>query len=207
MRRRVAAFALAAGLAVLGACKQDEAVPDGGVAGPAAIVEPNLGLSLSLPPSWTVRTGPDAGLASGWIADARRPGSTERPVLVTPRFVVLVEPLPAWLELDTLLEQNLTGIRAIETGGRAKIQRTSKGRRTVGGVELGELRVDYRVGDPSSGSAQDVVQRVWLVQRFGEDKQAYVLSMTATHLASEEESLGRELEHVLRSVSFEETRK
>ena len=204
MKLSLGTIALGAVLAAIGACKKDEAVPDAGVESAASIVEPNLGFSVSLPRSWTVRSGPDAGLASGWIADARRPGSTERPVLVTPRFAVMVEPLPAWLELDTLLEQNLTAIRAIEESG-AKIQRTSKGRRTVGGVELGELRVDYRVG--ASGSSQDVVQRVWLVQRFGRDGQAYVLSMTTTHLASDEESLGRELESVLRSVSFEETRK
>lgn len=193
-------------LLCLAACKKSEA-PDAAVAPSIMISDPTVLVEVTLPASWTAAFGADAGLSEGTIADARRPAKPGAPVLVAPRFVVMAEPLDRWLELDSLLDRTMLGIKRIETSGAAKIQRSSKGRRTLDGVELGELRVDYRVIDPTGKADRDVVQRNWLVQRFGTDGKTYVLTMTLTHLLSDEEVVGREVEDVLRSVRFlQETR-
>jgi hypothetical protein len=199
---RIAPSIALCALAFSAACKKAEA-PDAGRPITSPISDKNVGVDLSFPQSWSVKSGADGGLAEGWVADARRPADPGRPSLVVPRFVVTVEPLIGWSEIDTLLEKTLIGIRKIEEGGAARILRSSKGRRTLGGVEMGELRVDYRVVDPTRSADRDVVQRVWLVQRFGADSKTYVLSLTLTHLAADEELVANELEAVLRSVRFQ----
>ncbi|MCC7385497.1 MAG: hypothetical protein IT384_26845 [Deltaproteobacteria bacterium] len=213
-RARAAAIACA----LLGfACKKAAPPSDAGVAEPgvearpAPVTDPLIGVELSLPSGWTQVAGADAGLPEGWIVDARRRADPAHPSRVAPRLVLSRAPLERWLELETLLDRALADIRQIEQGGRAKIDRTSKGRIIIDGVELGELRVDYRVlggsggGSGGGGEERSVTQRTLVTQRFAPQDRTFVFDVHLTYLSSDEEQLGRELDGVLRSIRFRTT--
>lgn len=207
-RARVAAIACV--LLGLG-CKKAAPPSDAGAAEPgvearlAPVIDPLIGVELSLPSGWTQVAGADAGLPEGWIVDARRRADPANPSRVAPRLVLARAPLERWLELETLLDRALADIRQIEQGGRAKIDRTSKGRIIIDGVELGELRVDYRVLGGSGGEDRSVTQRTLVTQRFAPQDRTFVFDVHLTYLSSDEEQLGRELDGVLRSIRFRTT--
>ena len=189
---RIAAVAL---LAV--SCKSaDEAPADAGPPPPDPRIDPRTGLALDLGPKW-VRGPTEPG--SGILLDARWEPAAGPKRWVAPRMVVTKVPLePSAEPTDTLLRQTLASTKAGLPSTQAKILRTSTSRWFVGAVEIASFALRYQVIDPKGGVGQDVIHTSAVA--VPTEGVGYVI--TGTHVVERDDSLGREVDRVLRSVHF-----
>lgn len=176
----------AALLLVLGAsaCKKSEPelTPDAGPE-PFHLDEPELGLHLSLSPTWVL--GPIKGGNSELrvLVDARR-APVGHPYLVAPRLVITVEPTgadgprpPAERALGDLVE--------LEHQGQLKLTRKVTGERRYGEELAVDLEVAYEVKAPGVESPREVTQRSLFIFRRLPDGTRAIVTLTATFLAED----------------------
>lgn len=188
-------------LAAAVACKSEPPPdPDAGPQPPDPRIDPSTGLELEVGADW--RRGPtEAG--SGVLLDARYEPAGGPKRWVAPRIVVTKVPLESTadstVKTDDLLRSTIASTKAGLPPTRAKIQRTSTSRWFVGPVEVAAFELRYTVLDPKGGPGQDVIHTsavaVPASAPFG-----YVV--TGTFVEEADDSLGREVDRVLRSLHF-----
>ncbi|MFO0727221.1 MAG: hypothetical protein U1E65_25810 [Myxococcota bacterium] len=200
MKRIPVAPILFLALALGPGCKKKDASPDAGPSlNPTVLVDPGLGLELTLPPAWRSGLGADAGVNSGPILlDLRRTAEPGAPVLVAPRMVVGVAAADD-RDLSTIIDDELMDLRHLEDKGTAKIDRVTKGHRTIAGQEAVEMRVDFRVVQPGAAEVT-LTQREWVFFARDKDKKKKLVTLNVSNGQDVDERLGREAEDVLRSV-------
>jgi hypothetical protein len=230
MRRARAArpAAVLLGLLVVEGCGGCDKAPaleaDGGeavvVAQPVVVTHAPTGLELVAPATWRVSTAddverlarerverlgtaqpPELAPREGTIADLRRTTAGQA-TLATPRLVVVARAVDRPVDLERALDRETDGLRALQAAGTLSVQRTSRSRRLLGGVDMGELRVDYTVTDPRGGPGVGVVHRAWLAGLTDAAGSRWELALVITFLTSDEDLIAREVEDVLKSTHF-----
>jgi len=191
-------------LVALAGCKKK---PDEALAADAEIVSPRgpieiahaeTGFTMVAPETWIRSPQGDATL----IADLRRPAPIGQPTLAPPRIVVMARQRDTPLDADKGVEREIDELKTVQASGALDIVRTARARRLLGGIDMGELRVDYRVRDPRGGPDANVVHRVWVGPRPGTDGKPWEVVIVFTYQAADEDVIARETEDVLRSVHF-----
>jgi hypothetical protein len=186
-------------LALLPACKKRSVAPDAGAEVNFRFLDDELGVSVELLPGWVKQpTGPDAGQPSRHL-EARRTAPEGKTLLVLPKIVITDDPARRTDDSDRLAEQAIADLKQIESGGRAKVRRSSTTKQLIDGVVVGEIEVDYSILDPKGD--RDVVHRA-LVARRDLAGSPRTLMITVTYLASDQDWLGTEVDRMLRSVHF-----
>lgn len=191
------AVALCLALCLAPACKKKDSAPD---AGPSGIVslDPATGLELTLPVAWRSSAPLDGG-TSPIVLDLRRPAEPGSPVLVAPRLVVGIVAADN-RDLSTVIDDELMELRHMEDRGTAKIDRVTKGRRSIAGQEAVELRVDFRVSHPGAPADVTLTQREWVFFALDKDQKKKLVTVNVSNSKEDDERLGREVEDVLRSL-------
>lgn len=138
----------------------------------------------------------------GTIADLRRPADRGQPTLAAPRLVVVARPADRPVDVERALDRESDALRALQSSGVLTLQRTARSRRLVGGLDMGEIRVDYTVPDPRGGPGALVVHRAWLGGRSGPDGSAWEVALVVTYLVADEDLVAREVEDVLKNTHF-----
>ena len=217
------------GLLVLEGCggcdKAPAAEADAGeaavVAQPVVVAHAPTGLELVAPATWRTSTAdeverlarervervgtaqpPELAPREGTLADLRRTSAVGQPTLATPRLVVVARAVDRPVDLERALDRETDGLRALQAAGTLTVQRTSRSRRLLGGVDMGELRVDYTVTDPRGGPGVGVVHRAWLAGLTDAAGGRWELALVITFLTSDEDTIAREVEDVLKSTHF-----
>lgn len=210
-----------------GGCEKAPAVDevDGGeavvVAQPVAVAHAPTGLELVAPATWRVSTAddvarlarerverlgtpqpPELAAREGTLADLRRVAAAGQSTLATPRLVVVARAVERPVDLERALDRESDGLRALQAAGTLTVQRTTRSRRLLGGVDMGELRVDYTVTDPRGGPGVAVVHRAWLAGLTDAAGVRWELALVITFLVSDEDAIAREVEDVLKSIHF-----
>lgn len=145
---------------------------------------------------------PELAPREGTLADLRRPVEAGQATLATPRLVVVARAVERPVDLERALDRESDGVRALQSAGTLAVQRTTRTRRLLGGLEMGELRIDYTVTDPRGGPGVAVVHRAWLAGPTDATGTRWELALVITFLASDEDVIAREVEDVLNTIHF-----
>lgn len=195
MNARAAALCLA--LCLSPACKKKDSSPDAGPSGIVAL-DPATNLELTLPVAWRGGSALDGGTGP-IVLDVRRAAEPGSPVLVAPRLVVGIVAADQ-RDLSTVIDDELMELRHMEDRGTAKIDRVTKGRRSIAGQEAVELRVDFRVSHAGAPADITLTQREWVFYALDKDQKKKLVTVNISSSKEDDERLGREVEDVLRSL-------
>jgi hypothetical protein len=200
------------GLAATASCRRDEpsdAAKDAGAAPqPGAPIEvaPELGLRIRLPAGWRSISQDARDLEAGIRLRAEReppktPGRVPAPI----RLVVSTRPLDAPIELEALMRGQLEATRDALSPADSRVQRSTTARWAAGAVPVAAFRLDYEALDPKGGPGVAVVQRsAFAVRAATAAGPPHAIHLSITHLGVDDESLGTEVDGVLRSMDFKE---
>lgn len=198
-------------LAVTLGCRRDEpAEPprDAGVTvqpGAPFEVAPELGLRIRLPAGWRSVSPDPRDLEAGVRLRAERepprsPGRVPAPI----RLVLSTRALDAPIELEALMRSQLDATRDALSPADSRVQRSTTARWTAGAVPVAAFRLDYDALDPQGGPGVAVVQRSAFAVRSVAAGPPHAVHLSITHLGVDDESLGTEVDGVLRSMDFKE---
>lgn len=160
------------------------------------LIDPELGLEMQIPAQW------HSQVVEGAIVGAVRQSESGTKSLVAPRLFVAKRKLDGPIEIERLLAETIEQTKAALTAPAARVRRTSTSRWSVDGVEVGSFRLDYTVSDSKGGEGRDVVQRSVVAARQGPGEQWWVVEVSATFVATDDEALGMEVDGMLRSLHF-----
>lgn len=208
MRRAALALLLVASAA----CKDEAETPD---AGPQIrkLRAVDQGVSLVLPMGWVedpvdtdplVKDAPTA-LAPGQrvrtVARGHRVPS-DRPFLVAPRVVITVEPT-ARKNPEEAFRAAMEDLKKLDQRDNVEITRSAMSTRFMGPEPIGDLEIAYEI---RAGEAppQEVVQRSLVILRRPQEGSRAIVTVTATYLAKDAETVSSEVQAILNSLTLEE---
>jgi type II secretory pathway component GspD/PulD (secretin) len=199
-------------VALLGACKE-EATPESTDAAAVArsFGAQELGVFVTLPMGWVedaVEANPTSAKEATpavvtkeirTVAQARRV-STGKAFLVSPKLVVTIEPT-ARKNPQEVFEQTLADLKKLDAAADVGVVRSTMSSRFVGREQVGELEIAYfvRAGD----SAKEVIHRSLLVLRRPPEGSRAIVTLTATYLAEDAETVSAEIQSIMSSLRLE----
>ncbi len=201
-------------LFALSACKE-EAKPVAEDAGPLrAFGAEAAGVFVTLPMGW-VQDMVDAAPALGAdgspsvttraesvqvVAQAHRVGMGKS-FLVPPRLVVTVEPT-ARKNPQEVFDQTLQDLKSLDSAANVGLTRSAMSSRFVGREEVGDVEIAYLV---RAGSAppKEVVHRSLVVLRRPPEGSRVIVTLSATYLAEDAETVSAEVQAIMSSLRLE----
>src|SRR5687767_6164886 len=196
----------------MGACKDEaeEAVPDAGVK-TRSIGAPDLGVSVMLPLGWVedrieASSAENSGGPSIMSKEVRTTGqarrvSTGKPFLVPPRLVVTVE-TTARRNPQEVFQQTLDDLKKLDADPNVGVTRSALSSRFVGREQVGDLEMAYFVRAGKAPPAE-VVHRSLMVLRQPPSGSRAIISVTATYLAEDAETVSAEVQAIMSSLRLE----
>lgn len=182
--------------------------PDAAAPPPSTALDvAELGLSLELPSSWTLR-GPAAKSPSSadgsrsvrtWIEVRRAKDDRGIPLLVPARVVITSEPAPEEAP-ELVFARILAELESIGDRPGVTLERSGFSSRPLGGFDTARLRVRYRVG----GAAGTRVRHESLVvlHPATDDRAAEVVTVTGTFAARDAAAVEAEIHRALERVEL-----
>jgi hypothetical protein len=199
-------------LLAVGACKEEasQEVPDAGPA-PRAFGARDLGVFVTLPTGWAEdsvdegSSGAQNGTPSVMTKEVRTVArahrvSTGKTFLVPPKLVVTVEPT-ARKNPQEVFEQTLVDLKKLDGAADVGVVRSAMSSRFVGREQVGEIEIAYFVR--AGGAAKEVIHRSLLVLRRPPEGSRAIVTVTATYLAQDQETVSAELQSIMSSLRLE----
>lgn len=201
-------------LVPIGACKgeAEPSLPDAG-SHARSLEAPEVGVRVTLPTGWVedpVAAKPLANASTPsvmskqeavrTVAQARRV-SAEKPFLVAPKVVITVEPT-ARKNPQEVFDQTLTDLKKLDSAANVGVTRSAMSSRFVGREQVGDLEIAYlvRAGDKPP---KEVVHRSLVVLRRPPEGSRAIVTITATYLAEDAETVSAEVQAIMSSLQLE----